>query len=308
MITRKTLVRKVVAKGSIRAADEAWRDRRAAERDGRPVDAPRAKHSPSSRSAISSACRSSKAGKLVGVLSRSAVRRRLAEDDPPPESGRQRLGGCERRLACEPAIDAMASLSAVRISSSISWPSASNFSGAGPTETWTSSTRAPMAPRILRRSACARCRTKGAMGSIRTPRRACCETGSCKWGREAQSRAFLSAPGIDELYSGVEMRTASASRIASRNLATAPGAGSTSSSSSYGGISFKPSQSSSSTPRARAPPRLAEARCSASRARRLPEMRQDAHRYSAFTSDEVGLQRDIVGERVAAVGHVVRSS
>ena len=39
-------------------------------------------------------------------------------------------------------------------------------------------------------------------------------------GREAQSRAFLSWPGIEWLYSGVAIRTASASRIASRSSAT----------------------------------------------------------------------------------------
>ena len=49
-------------------------------------------------------------------------------------------------------------------------------------------------------------------------------------GREAQSRAFLSAPGIDELYSGVAIRTASAEETAARSAATAAGAGSASSS------------------------------------------------------------------------------
>jgi hypothetical protein len=47
-------------------------------------------------------------------------------------------------------------------------------------------------------------------------------------GREAQSSAFLSAPGTDELYSGVEKRTASADATAARSAATAGGAGSTS--------------------------------------------------------------------------------
>jgi hypothetical protein len=39
-------------------------------------------------------------------------------------------------------------------------------------------------------------------------------TGDSASGREAQSRAFLRTPGIDELYSGVEIRTASASSSA----------------------------------------------------------------------------------------------
>jgi len=51
-------------------------------------------------------------------------------------------------------------------------------------------------------------------------------------GREAQSTAFFSAPGIDELYSGVAISTASAAATASRSAATAGCAGSTSSSSS----------------------------------------------------------------------------
>jgi len=49
-------------------------------------------------------------------------------------------------------------------------------------------------------------------------------------GREAQSSAFLSAPGVEELYSGVAIRTASAAATASRSDATAAGAGSMSSS------------------------------------------------------------------------------
>ena len=60
-------------------------------------------------------------------------------------------------------------------------------------------------------------------------------------GRDTQSSAFLSAPGIDELYSGVVKNTASAARTASRIRETASGAPSMSSSSSYGGTSFNPS-------------------------------------------------------------------
>ena len=45
-------------------------------------------------------------------------------------------------------------------------------------------------------------------------------------GREAQSSAFFSWPGIEWLYSGVAIRTASASRIASRSSRTASGVGS----------------------------------------------------------------------------------
>jgi hypothetical protein len=42
-------------------------------------------------------------------------------------------------------------------------------------------------------------------------------------GRDAQSRAFLSAPGIEPLYSGVAIRTAWARAISSRNSVTAGG-------------------------------------------------------------------------------------
>jgi hypothetical protein len=44
-------------------------------------------------------------------------------------------------------------------------------------------------------------------------------------GRETQSIAFFSTPGIDQLYSGVANRTASAPAIASRSEATPAGAG-----------------------------------------------------------------------------------
>ena len=43
-------------------------------------------------------------------------------------------------------------------------------------------------------------------------------------GRDTQSSAFFSVPGIDELNSGVVKKTASASRTASRIRATASGA------------------------------------------------------------------------------------
>ena len=67
-------------------------------------------------------------------------------------------------------------------------------------------------------------------------------TGDSASGREAQSSAFLSTPGIDELYSGVAISTASASSSASLNRRTAAGwSPGTSSSASYGGISLSPS-------------------------------------------------------------------
>ena len=49
-------------------------------------------------------------------------------------------------------------------------------------------------------------------------------------GRETQSSAFFSTPGMDALYSGVAMRTASAPATAERSSATAAGASGPSSS------------------------------------------------------------------------------
>jgi hypothetical protein len=46
-------------------------------------------------------------------------------------------------------------------------------------------------------------------------------SGEPSGGREAQSTAFLSAPGTPRLYSGVAIRSASASRIACLNRMTA---------------------------------------------------------------------------------------
>jgi hypothetical protein len=66
-------------------------------------------------------------------------------------------------------------------------------------------------------------------------------------GREAQSTAFLSCPGIYELYSGVANNTASACPIASRQWVTAS-AGACSSSSSNGGMSFSRSYLVNCTP------------------------------------------------------------
>jgi hypothetical protein len=51
-------------------------------------------------------------------------------------------------------------------------------------------------------------------------------------GREAQSSAFLSAPGIDPLNSGVAMMTPSASAIVCRSRATGSSSGSVSRSAS----------------------------------------------------------------------------
>ena len=91
-------------------------------------------------------------------------------------------------------------------------------------------TRAPMAPSTLRPSACAHTAPNmpvlAPMTATGLPRKTFSASG-----REAQSSAFLSCPGSEWLYSGVEIRTASASAMAARRWATASGAGATSSSS-----------------------------------------------------------------------------
>ncbi len=69
---------------------------------------------------------------------------------------------------------------------------------------------------------------------------------SCR-GREAQSIAFLSPPGIEPLYSGVANRIASAEPHASRRRTTGSGASPLSRSWSYTGSSAMPAASKSST-------------------------------------------------------------
>ena len=116
------------------------------------------------------------------------------------------------------------------------------------TATVSSSVRAPSAASTFRVSAAAQTPPNmpvldesTAAGLLRT--------GDSASGRDAQSSAFLSTPGIDELYSGVEIRIASASvecRLEPlHGVGWSPGM---SSSASYGGISFSPWYSSMSTP------------------------------------------------------------
>src|SRR5262245_61422651 len=119
------------------------------------------------------------------------------------------------------------------------------FSASG-TGSSRSITRAPAAASDLRSSACAQTAPNipvlapiVATGLLRSA--------AVANGREAQSTAFFSAPGIEWLYSGVANSRASACSIAARQLSTAlPGA--PSSSSSNGGIAFRPVNSMNSAP------------------------------------------------------------
>ena len=233
VITRKTLVREVVARGLDPRTTRAARDRRGAERDRRL----RARRSPAPSlprgAATTSASRSSIEGRLVGVLSRSSVQRRLrrtsrrlrttpssrrvrsGRDEPQLELGREcrdRLAEpLARRLVDEPAVGVELLRAPARPASS------------------TSTTRAPIAASTLRSSAWAQTAPKRpALEPITAtglPRKTFVANG-----REAQSSAFFSAPGIEWLYSGVAIRTASAEATASRSDATATGAGPRSSS------------------------------------------------------------------------------
>src|SRR5437870_12729773 len=125
-------------------------------------------------------------------------------------------------------------------------------------------------------------------------------------GLEAQSTAFLSTPGIDELYSGVANRTPSAPAIASRSRDTAAGAGSWSSSSSYGGTALRPSQRSISTS---SPTSSAAARSSFvlyESPRTLPEMARIFIALRRLEELKLGDELDLVREgRLAGRERVV---
>ena len=106
VITRKTLVREVVAAGRdpTRGALREIAEPPLFTLDA--VAAARRRLPRRSRSATSSACRSSRSGRLVGVLSRAVVQRRLAEDEPPeldPDPARSSSSSrCRRRAARRP--------------------------------------------------------------------------------------------------------------------------------------------------------------------------------------------------------------
>jgi hypothetical protein len=90
-------------------------------------------------------------------------------------------------------------------------------------------TRAPVEASTLRSSACAQTAPKLPVVAPTTAAGLPCRGVEAR-GRDAQSIAFLRTPGMEELYSGVAIRTASESAIARRRSATEAGAGSVSSS------------------------------------------------------------------------------
>ena len=118
-------------------------------------------------------------------------------------------------------------------------PRAVNASCAVGTGRAVSRTSAPIVFSTLRRSAWAQTAPKRPVLAPTTatgfPRRLLSGKG-----REAQSRAFLSAPGIEALYSGVAIRTASASASARLSRATDGAANRPSASASYAGRVSRP--------------------------------------------------------------------
>src|SRR2546426_8664557 len=133
-----------------------------------------------------------------------------------------------------------ASRSASRCVGSLGCPSPSRCSWAWPTASSMSATRAPAVASTLRSSAWAQTAPNIPMLAPITAT-GLLRRGLSPTGREAQSTAFFSTPGIDALYSGVANSTASARAIAPRRWTTGAGPSPTSSSSSYGGIALSPS-------------------------------------------------------------------
>src|SRR3954452_10854628 len=167
-----------------------------------------------------------------------------------------------------------------------------------PTGSSDSSTSAPEAFIVLRTSACAHTAPKSPVLAPMTAVGLCRSTLSGN-GREAQSIAFLSAPGSEALYSGVAISNPSAPSIAAKNSLTTSG-GVSSRSSSKAGRPARPAHSTSSTPggssalAARMSLRLWDPR------RRLPEMPRIRTGLGLLDEGDVDRQRDLVGQRVAA--------
>src|SRR3954447_5368599 len=122
-------------------------------------------------------------------------------------------------------------------------------------------------------------------------------------GRETQSSAFFRWPGIEWLYSGVAKITASAAAMRSLSRWTEPTCD-LSSSSSYGGMSFRPSYNSNSTPDGSS---VAAARRSSvlwESRRRLPDMPRTliGLRLLGLRQLELDDQGHVVRQREAALG------
>ena len=126
-------------------------------------------------------------------------------------------------------------------------------------------------------------------------------SGDSASGRESQSRAFLSWPGIEWLYSGVATRTASASAIASNSACTDVGAG-------VLVVLVERRDRLQPVEDRRARPRAAAGRPRPGGAWRCGSRRAGCRRGRGPSSDyarassRLTMQLDLVGEREAALG------
>src|SRR3954454_21944292 len=184
-------------------------------------------------------------------------------------------------------------------SSSTSAPWGWKASSAIPTGSSRSITRAPIAERTLRASAWAQTAPKRPVEAPTTAT-GLLRSGDSASGRESQSRAFLSWPGIEWLYSGVETSTASASAMASKSACTVSGRV-CSSSSSNGGMSWSPSKTVSSASGGSSSPAALRSLALWEPARRLPERPRTFIGLRARQL-EVDLELDLVGQGEAALG------
>src|SRR4051794_10210235 len=169
-----------------------------------------------------------------------------------------------------------------------------------PTGSSESSTRAPVLCRTLRASAWAQTAPKRPVEAPITSA-GLLRSGLLASGRLAQSSAFLSPPGMDELYSGVAITTASAASMASRSPVTACGR-SASRSSSKIGRAARPSHSTSSAPDGSASAAARRSMVLWEPRRALPEMPRIRIGLGLLDERELDDEGDLVGERLAARG------
>ena len=167
-----------------------------------------------------------------------------------------------------------------------------------------STTRAPVEASTLRSSACAQTAPK-------LPVVAPITAAGLPWsgvsarGREAQSIAFLSTPGIDELYSGVANSRPSASAIACAQLGDrrAAASGRRRPRRRAGSTSGRPRSRSRRRP-APAPPAWRSRRALWESRRTLPRDREDPHRVQLFWNSSSTTSRTSLAERLAAAGEL----
>src|SRR4051794_27634768 len=169
-----------------------------------------------------------------------------------------------------------------------------------PTGSSESSTRAPVLCRTLRASAWAQTAPKRPVEAPITSA-GLLRRGLLAMGRLAQSSAFLSPPGMEELYSGVAIRTASAAAMASSSPVTACGR-SLSRSSSKIGRAPRPSHWTSSAPDGSASAAARRSMVLWEPRRALPEMPRIRIALGLLDERELDEEADLVGERLAARG------